>query len=495
MRNRILRALILGSPKDLRFGPLCLVAIVAWPAGSGAETIRVPADQPTIQAAIDVAATDDLVLVSAGTFPESIDFLGKAITVRSESGPAVTIIDPGALPFRPDRSSHRFERRTLADGTVEVTEAVSGRRILDAEGLLVDELPETVGNNGSVVVFGSRETRDSVLDGFTITGGDATTGGGGIRIDGASPTVINNIIDNNRACSEGGGIAAAFASPRIENNQITNNFQDGCSGGVGGGGIALRGAGSAEVIGNTIAGNSFGFGGGLSLFAAGTPTIADNWIEGNTGTLGGGGFDIVNVSDALIVQNVVIDNTGSQGSGDGFDWLVPSSGRGPILLVNTITGNGQLELFVDGFDEDAELVDNIVVAAPGGTGIECGDFNDLNPPVLRFNNVFAPGGAAYAGICGDPTGSDGNLSADPLFANPAAADLRLSANSPSVDAGDDSVADLPATDFDGNPRIQDGNGDQLAVLDQGAFERIDPQPVFADGFESGDFSEWSSSQP
>ncbi len=475
---------------------LPVAALAVWPAAIDAATIRVPADQPTIQAAIDVAAADDLVLVSAGTYAESIDFLGKRITVRSESGPEVTIIDPGAPVQDFVRDPRRFERRLFTDGTVEIHQAESGRRALDAAGARLPGFPAPLGNGVSVVVFDSGETRESVLDGFTITGGDASSGGG-IWIDGASPTVRNNTIDSNQACSEGGGIAVAFASPRIENNHITDNHQaNGCSGGVGGGGIALRGAGSAEVIGNTIVGNSFGAGGGISLFAAGTPTLAGNRLEGNAGSFGAGGIDIVNVSDALIVQNVLTDNTTSgPDAGDGFDWLVPSSGRGPILLVNTIVDNGQLEIFANGFDEDAELVDNIVRAASGGTGIECGDFTALEQPVLRFNNVFAPGGAAYAGICDDPTGRDGNLSADPLFLDLATADFRLRAGSPSIDVGDGGVADLPKTDFAGNPRIADGDGDQLPVLDQGAFERLDPQPVFADGFESGDLSAWSVSQP
>jgi len=56
-------------------------------------TIHVPADQPTIQAGIDAAANGDTVLVAAGTYNETINFMGKAITVASVSGPRDTIID------------------------------------------------------------------------------------------------------------------------------------------------------------------------------------------------------------------------------------------------------------------------------------------------------------------------------------------------------------------------------------------------------------------
>ena len=62
-----------------------------------ATTIKVPADQPTIQAGINVATTGDVVLVSPGTYTENINFKGKAITVESSGGANVTIIDGGQI--------------------------------------------------------------------------------------------------------------------------------------------------------------------------------------------------------------------------------------------------------------------------------------------------------------------------------------------------------------------------------------------------------------
>jgi hypothetical protein len=70
----------------------CLVGL-SVPASSEAAAIRVPADAGTIQQAIDTAATGDTVLVAPGTYVETITFRGKAITVASEQGPEVTIID------------------------------------------------------------------------------------------------------------------------------------------------------------------------------------------------------------------------------------------------------------------------------------------------------------------------------------------------------------------------------------------------------------------
>jgi len=67
---------------------------------------------------------------------------------------------------------------------------------------------------------------------------------------------------------------------------------------------------------------------------------------------------------------------------------------------------------------------------------------------------------------------NGNISTDPLFANSSAGDYHLRPASPSIDTGDISAPNLPETDFDGNPRIQDGNGDGIAVIDMGAYEAV-----------------------
>lgn len=62
----------------------------------------------------------------------------------------------------------------------------------------------------------------------------------------------------------------------------------------------------------------------------------------------------------------------------------------------------------------------------------------------------------------------GNIDADPLFD----ASLHLLAASPCIDAGDNAAPALPPTDFDGNPRIVDGDDDGIDIVDMGAFEAI-----------------------
>jgi parallel beta-helix repeat protein len=160
-----------------RWSWLCLLSLGAI---AHAATISVPATQPTIQAGINAAKNGDTVLVSPGTYFENINFLGKAITVKSSGGAKVTIIDGGHLD--------------------------------------------------PVVVFNTGESSGSVLHGFTIQNGSAGSSsfsdGGGISINSASPTVTANIITNNTAADGGGGILLRSSSALVQGNTISNNSRD-----------------------------------------------------------------------------------------------------------------------------------------------------------------------------------------------------------------------------------------------------------------------------
>ena len=76
-----------------------LAVLLFLPAiGFAQTTWYVPDDFPGgIQAAIsDPSVVDgDTIIVRPGTYYENLDFLGKAITLKSEMGPDLTIIDGG----------------------------------------------------------------------------------------------------------------------------------------------------------------------------------------------------------------------------------------------------------------------------------------------------------------------------------------------------------------------------------------------------------------
>ena len=77
---------------------LLVPALAFTVTAAQAAIINVPGDQPNIQAGINAANRFDEVVVAPGTYFEDIDFLGKAITVRSVGGPTVTDLPPFYVP-------------------------------------------------------------------------------------------------------------------------------------------------------------------------------------------------------------------------------------------------------------------------------------------------------------------------------------------------------------------------------------------------------------
>lgn len=396
---------------------LCRDSPESGPAATGfistPDDGRFPAS--IIQQQIDTANVGDTVLVAPGTYSGSIDFRGKAIKLVSEQGPLVTIID-GAEAASP------------------------------------------------VVSFSSGEGPESILQGFTIQNGQDK----GIFVKNSSPTIINNIVANTNIC-DGAAIELNASSAIVRQNTLRDNLAS-CAGNRAAGAILVRGPGSVLIVNNYILDNSsLDLAGGLTLWDAGTPIVEGNTISGNSG----GAIKIRDSSDALILQNTIVNNTDEDCG--GIDWLVPSTAAGPRVINNTIADNdGALgsAICADGFDEQAQLINNIIVSKPGQTAIFCGNSQhaDSIPPLIRFNNVFAPSGIAYNGVCTDQTSINGNISADPLFMDKSNEDYQLSFISPAIDAGDNSVDDLPMTDITGSSRIVDGYLDTIAQVDLGAYE-------------------------
>jgi hypothetical protein len=402
-------------------------AITSLLSGSGlaraANTIYVPADQPTIQAAIDSSTSGRTVSVLPGTYVEHIDFHGKAIMVSSTDGPGFTTID-GSL-------------------------------------------------TATVVSFATAEGPSSVLHGFTITRGSSMFGGSGITIASASPVVENNLITGNQGCG-GIGINISGGSATIRNNTISNNIQTICSGGNGGG-IGVAG-GSPQILNNLITGNRLpgGAGGGVSLNGSST-TISGNTIQGNSASNQGGGISIINAGNSTVVQNLITDNSAG-GNGGGIYWGVPSGNRGPFVVNNTIANNTASSgsaAFSDGFFANVVVSNNILIGKAGSVAFVCSSLFSGTPPIVIANDAFSSGAPGYGDACAGQIGGNGNISSDPQFVNSAAADYRLQAGSPAIDAGSNQAPNLPANDLSGNPRISFGSANTCSnIVDMGVYEFV-----------------------
>ncbi|MHC4943321.1 MAG: right-handed parallel beta-helix repeat-containing protein [Planctomycetota bacterium] len=264
-------------------------------------TIYVPDDYSTIQAAIDAASVGDTVIVKPGTYVENIDFLGKTITVKSDQGPEVTVID-GGEPANPDL--------------------------------------------GSVVIFNKNEGPESRLEGFGITNGSGTYhqwvydlySGGGIFCDGTAPTITGNIISGNEVSGGpdylyvGGGIYCMIGSPTITYNTISDNIA-----GTEGGGILCQSASFPWIEGNTINNNwAERYGGGIECVFSCSPTIIDNSITQNTAFLYRGGGIVVSDDCSGIIKNNFISENSAGTRGGGILCEIDCT---PEITHNTITYN------------------------------------------------------------------------------------------------------------------------------------------------------------
>ncbi|MCH7547350.1 MAG: hypothetical protein IID30_13195 [Planctomycetes bacterium] len=243
-----------------RIWPVLGLALAILTPVIEAGTIRVPADQPTIQAAINAAVNGDEVLVAAGSYNEVINFLGKAITVQSEDGPSVTTIS-GA------------------------------------------------GKGDAVVSFLTGEGRDSVIEGFTLRDGignntlfPGSRNGGGIIISTASPTVNECIVTANSTNSAGGGVAVHFSGEPVFSNCIFLANTAAFAGGA----VAMNN--SAPTFVNCLFnGNQVNNQGGAIQSFLSRPTFTNCSVINNTGGDGGGiwisGPDVITIVNCIFWAN------------------------------------------------------------------------------------------------------------------------------------------------------------------------------------------------
>jgi len=363
--------------------------------------LYVPDDYPTIQAAIDNfdPADHDMIVVKPGTYVENIDFNGNAIVLSSSEGAEYTCID---------------------------------------------------GNqSGPVVTFSSGEITSSVLDGFTITNGNNSLGGG-IYCLFSSPMIINNIITDNSSGMYGGGIYCESSSAILFNNIISDN-----SSGHSGGGIKIKSSGTPVISNSIVVGNSAANnGGGFSIIDNPDLIILNVAIENNGAVYGGGIYCIDSSSKLLNCQ--LINNNADYGSG------IYIGSSGTHLIENSLFHSNDAVMHGGGI----ALTETIVLtvtnctlhenSAINGGGIYCTHINaapvventilwDNTPTQLEGGNATVN----YCDIQGGWTGTGGdNIDLNPTFTTGPNGDFYLSqvlagqgTNSPCVDEGD------PLSDF------------------------------------------------
>jgi len=465
---------------------------------SAPATLNVPGDFATIQACIDAAVSGvDECVVAPGTYHETINFLGKAIALRSSGGADVTTID-------------------------------------------------ATGIGGSVVTCATGEGPDTVLDGFTITGGTGIESpffarlGGGMYNGHTSPTVNNCTFSRNTAIGSeggyGGGMFNNSASPTVTNCAFIKNASQR------GGGMSNYDGSGATVTNCIFSGNTGYEGGGMSNTVS-SPTVTKCTFTGNTATYHGAGMD--NYGGSPTVTNCAFSgNTADYGAGGGMY----NHGGSPTVTNCTFSGNtarydgggmynehnssptvtgctfsvntgrffggGMANYFVSnptvtnctfsgnkalaggGMSNDSNsspMVTNCTFSANAARYDGGGMYNDYysSPTVTNCilwgnlpDEIFGRSTTvSFSDVQGGlPVGAvdgGGNVDLDPVFVRPPDpgpdgtwdgvdddyGDVRLQAGSPCVNAGDPGFVAQPAeTDLEGHARVLCGR------VDMGAYE-------------------------
>jgi len=203
---------------------------------------------PSITAALNVAGTSDELWVAAGRYLESVA-MERTVAMYG-----------GFLGIEAARDARDWiANETIIDATGLQTHAVTAADM-------------------------------TILDGFTITGGNSLLYGGGVYCDRSSPTLRNCIIKGNSSVGSGGGVWGYECSPTLTNCMITANTATG----------------------------EYGNGGGICCYIRCSPTLTNCTITGNTAAKKGGGVYCSSYVSAAFLNCTITGNRAA--TTGGFYW-------------------------------------------------------------------------------------------------------------------------------------------------------------------------------
>ena len=339
-----------------------------------------------LQYALTLAASGDELWVKSGIYKPGSD---RTSTFQLKDGVAIYGGFAGTETSRTQRDSDPSTNGTILSGEIGA--------------------PGDNSDNTYHVAYAFFISPSSVLDGFTITGGNANgaTGnfGGGLYSENSSPILTNLIISNNSTNGAGGGMFVVtnnqtlrvnYSAPVLNKVIFTGNTA------VRGGGLFTQNSSPllTDVIftGNTATGGAGGgmnnqildevnheysipiltnvtfsgnvANGGAGLFNNHSNVLLTNvTFSGNTANIRGGA--ILNEGASPILRNVTISgNTAPAGFGGSIRNVQNASGApsNPQIHNSILWGNGSEEITSDGTGSTT-IVDSVVQGGFAGTNI------------------------------------------------------------------------------------------------------------------------------
>ncbi len=315
---------------------VCVLVLGLWRCTATAKTWNINpdgnGDAATVQAGIDSAGAGDIVLLSPGRYAgpgnRDIDFNGKAITVTSSSGAAVTTID--------------------------------------------------CENLGRGFVFQNEEGSASVLAGVRIINGYHAAFGGAVWCVNASPVLEDNIFFENHAEIRGGAVYCDTSSAEVSGNIFEGNTASY------GGALSCSGLSDLTISGTEFKMNTADISGGAVACRASAPTLDGNLFEQNESVNEGGALYCDQDASALVTTNVFRGNV-SAGNGGAIALLQssPSIEYNVFRTNSAVLGGG---IYCNDFSAGPiryNTFDENDASSGSGAGVYCTNYSA--PPIS--NNI------------------------------------------------------------------------------------------------------------
>jgi parallel beta-helix repeat protein len=282
------------------------ISLLSQPLPEGTEAeVRVPADVPTIQMAVDRVQSGGTIRVAAGTYVQPV-----------QSGPvqiykSLKILGAGADKTVLQAPGPEWVAVNIATDGLEVT----------LEGLTV-----TGGRRGVQVNTGSTSSvvlRNVVLE----RNGAGKSNDFGLRISGDSTATL---YQTTIARNEGIGLSASAGQPKvaIQNSTIVDNSSYG---------LVLHSAASATIEGSTVSRNGSR---GVALYEESRISLVNCTISDNVIT----GLGLSNSSQATVTNSRF---TGTRASGDALGYGILAVGDSRVTAEkNTISQNAGFGIYL-----------------------------------------------------------------------------------------------------------------------------------------------------
>lgn len=431
----------------------------------------------SLQDALAAASSGDSILVAQGVY-------------KPDQGRGITPGDRGAT-FRLSNGVIIKGGYAGIYGLDANARDINNNKTILSGDLKGDDDPNFVNNseNSYNVVTGMGADRTAVLEGVTITGGNASSNGGGVYNYRGSPTLINCTITGNSANGNGGGMYNDQSNPTLMYCAFTRN-----SAGSGGGGIynstsspiltictfiensALNGGGiyskyesNPTLTDCVFIRNSARYSGAMANYLNSNPVLNNCRFSDNSAEHGGG---MRNYNSSPTLNSCTFSKNSASGDGGGIN----NNSSNPTLtncmfIMNSTKGCGGA---VRNFESNPILtgcsfIGNSAQRRGGGIYSRENSKTTLTNCILWQNNdsssqfetaqIDTPDTAPVINYCciqgwTGTLGGSGNINKDPKFTNPAKDDYHLLPGSPCLDAGDPNYkATDSATDIDGEPRV------------------------------------------